>query len=270
MGLVLVHYCKGSPSRNLYIKELPISLPIKAALQSVGLTELSELEEHNYITLAKILPQNINLEAITNELNPMGYLLPPENEIFIHEVIMSKRLQNILLRNNIMYLSQLSSYPKEEILCFRNMGEKTFAELESICKQYNIRIRSLNSLKEALSQYKFSTNLYPLFFDNNITCVEDFKQKNTDELYNICSRDYLLTMKLYHILKKNGIELQKGHDPYFFEVLSKKDATLLWHHLNIMTVSQIRSYDNDILDKLTSISPSLATTIYTLLNKESL
>lgn len=236
---------------NLYIKELPISPSAKAVLQSVGLTELSELEGHNYITLAKIFPQNINLEAIISELNPLGYLLPPENEISIYEVIMSKRLQHVLLRNNIMYLSQLSSYPKEEISRFRNMGEKTFAELESICKQYNIRIRSLNSLKETLSQYKFPASLYPLLFDNNIICIEDFKQINTDELYNICGKDYLLTMKLYYILKKNGIEPLKGQDVYFFEVLSKKNATLLWHQLNIMAVSQMRSYDNDMLDKLT-------------------
>lgn len=254
---------------SLYIKDLSISPSVKAALQSVGLTELLELKEHNYITLAKVFPKSINLEAIISELNPLGYLLPPENEISVYEIIMSKRLQNVLLRNNIMYLSQLSSYPKEEISYFRNMGEKTFAELESICNQYHICIRSLNSLKEAMSQYKFPTNLYPLFFDNNIFCIEDFKQKDSSELYNICEKDYLLTMRLYYILKKNGIELQKGQDLFIFEILPKRKATLLWHQLNIMTVSQIHSYDNEILDKLTSISPSLATTIYTLLNNQS-
>lgn len=252
-----------------YIKELAISPSVKAALQSVGFTKLSELEEHNYITLAKIFPKNINLEAIISELCPLGYLLPPESEISVYEISMSKRLQNVLLRNNIMYLSQLSTYPKETISCFRNMGEKTFSELEGICKQYNICIRSLNSLKEAMSKYKFPASMYPLFFDNNIFCIEDFKQKDTSELYNICGKDYLLTMKLYYILKKNGIELQKGQDIFFFEILPKRKATLLWHQLNIMTVSQIRGNDNEILDKLTSILPSLATTIYTLLNNQS-
>ena len=51
-----------------------------------------------------------------------------------------------------MYLSQLSTIPKEEILQFRNLGNKTIAELEQICQEYDIQIRSLSSLKEAAAR----------------------------------------------------------------------------------------------------------------------
>lgn len=87
---------------------------------------VSELAGQNYITLINKFPKNYNIEPLIDELNALGYLLPPSNEISIYDVPMSKRLQNALIRNGVMYLSQLSSYSKEDILHFRNLGEKPF------------------------------------------------------------------------------------------------------------------------------------------------
>ena len=94
-------------------------------------------------------------------------------------------------------LSQLSSHSKEEILHFRNLGEKTIIELEQICQEYNIEIRSMLSIKEYFDKYQFPSKIYPLLFQNNISCLDD--------LYVICNKDYCLTMQTYFILKKNGI-----------------------------------------------------------------
>lgn len=122
------------------IQDLNISAASKSALKSIGLTMVSELAGQNYITLISKFPKNYNIEPLIDELNSLGYLLPPSNEISIYDIPMSKRLQNALIRNGVKYLSQLSSYPKEEILHFRNLGEKTILELEQICQEYNIEI----------------------------------------------------------------------------------------------------------------------------------
>lgn len=133
------------------IQDLNISAASKSALKSIGLTMVSELAGQNYITLINRFPKNCNIEPLINELNSLGYLLPPSGEISVYDVPMSKRLQNALTRNGVMYLSQLSSYPKEDILNFRNLGEKTVVELEQICQEHGIQLRSMLSIKEYLT-----------------------------------------------------------------------------------------------------------------------
>ena len=118
---------------------------------------------------------------------------------------MSKRLQNVLVYNNILYLSQLSIHPREEILKFRNLGESTMPELDSICEKYGIQIRSLASIKEAFSNCHFPATLHAMFFQNAIFSIEDFKNKKPHDLNVICGHDYALTMKTYYTLKKNGV-----------------------------------------------------------------
>ena len=145
------------------IQDLNISAASKSVLKSIGLTMVSELAGQNYITLINKFPKNCNIEPMINELNTLGYLLPPSDEISIYDVPMSKRLQNALLRNGVMYLSQLSSYPKEDILHFRNLGEKTVVELEQICQKYGIEMRSLLSIKEHFENWqdKFIFEILP-------------------------------------------------------------------------------------------------------------
>ncbi len=109
-----------------YIKDLKLSPEVKTVLsKGLQITKVSELEGHNYLTLANKCPKEYNATAIANELNELGYLYPPKNEISVYDVSMSKWLQKNLIQNNILYLSQLSINPREKILKFRNMGEST-------------------------------------------------------------------------------------------------------------------------------------------------
>lgn len=236
------------------IYDLNISADAKATLRSIGLTEVSELEGQNYISLIDKFPSHFNLVPIINELNTLGYLLPPENEVSIYDVSMSKRLQNALMQNGIMYLSQLSSYPKETILKFRNLGEKTVTELEKICKEYHIELRSMRSVKEYFDKYKFPAKIHPLLFQNKISRLEDFKSKTAIDLYHICQEDYCLTMRIYLILRENKIELREWQDKFIFEILPEKEATLLWKKHKISLLSQIPDCNENELKQ--SISPS--------------
>ena len=143
------------------IQDLNISAASKSALKGIGLTMVSELVGQNYITLINKFPKNYNIEPLIGELNTLGYLLPPSNEISIYDIPMSKRLQNALIRNGVKYLSQLSSYPKEEILHFRNLGEKTILELEQICQEYNIELQSMLHIKKYFDKYQFPKKFTP-------------------------------------------------------------------------------------------------------------
>ena len=252
---------------DIKIQDLNISPAVKSALLSTGFTKVSDLAGHNYITLAKIFPKNCIIEPIINELNPLGYLLPPENEISVYDISMSKRLQNTLIRNNVMYLSQLSAIPKEEILQFRNLGDKTIEELEQICQTHNIRLRSLSSLKETFDKYRFPVKIYPMLFKNGISCINDFNHKTSYDIYTICGQDYSLTMKIYFILKKKGITLDDWSDKYIFEILPKRKANLLWKNHKISLISQFSNFTEQKLKKVINEFPALLKTLNIFLSK---
>lgn len=251
---------------DMNIQDLNISAAAKTALKSIGLTKVSELEGQNYITLIDKFPKNFNLEPIINELNTLGFLLPPSGEISVYDVSMSKRLQNALIQNGVMYLSQLSSYPKEKILHFRNLGEKTAIELEQICRAYHIEIRSMASIKEYFDKYQFPAKIYPMLFQCDISCLNDFKNKTANDLYHICQEDYSLTMRIYFILRENGIVFNNWQDKYIFEVLPEKNATMLWKKYKISLLSQIPACDERELRQRISSSNSFSVAIKDLLS----
>ena len=248
------------------IQDLNISAASKSVLKSIGLTMVSELAGQNYITLINKFPKNCNIEPMINELNTLGYLLPPSDEISIYDVPMSKRLQNALLRNGVMYLSQLSSYPKEDILHFRNLGEKTVVELEQICQEHGIQMRSMQSIKEYFDRYQFPSKIYPVLFQNNISCLDNFRHMTANDLYQICKEDYCLTMQLYYALTENGIALDNWQDKFIFEILPEKNAAMLWKKHKICMLSQMPSCNEYELKQSLSSSNSFAAAIKDLLS----
>ena len=235
-----------------YIDKLSLSSEIKLALRNIHITKVSDLDGLNYLTLAEKFPKGYNVTAIANELNSLGYLYPPENEISVYDISMSKRLQNSLIQNNILYLSQLSKRPREKILNFRNLGKSTMPELDSICQKYGIQIRSLASIKEAFDSCHFPATLHTIFFQNNIFCMDDFKHKNAHDLYAICQRDYALTIKTFYTLKKNGVMFEDWEDKYLFEILPKKKSSLIWQKYEISTVSQLPACNKQQLEEIIS------------------
>lgn len=250
------------------IQDLNISAASKSALKSIGLTVVSELAGQNYITLINKFPKNFNFEPIINELNALGYLFPPSYEISIYDVSMSKRLQNALIRNGVMYLSQLSSYSKEEILHFRNLGEKTVVELEQICQEYNIEIRSMLLIKEYFDKYHFPSKIYPILFQNKVTSLADFNNITANDLYHICREDYCLTMQIYNVLRNNKIMFNNWQNKFIFEILPEKNAALLWKKYKISMLSQIPDCNEDTLRQSLSSSYSFATAIKELLSNK--
>ena len=134
------------------IQELYDSIQIKKAMQDLHITKVSDLEELNYLTFANRCPKNYNVLAIADELNALGYLYPPENEISVNDISMSKRLQNVLIRNNILYLSQLSLHTiffQNNILCMDDFKHKTAHDLYAICQRdYALTMKTYYTLKK--------------------------------------------------------------------------------------------------------------------------
>ena len=159
-------------------------------------------------------------------------------------------MHNIFLRNGIVYLSQLSAYPREEILQFRNVGKNAMAEIDNLCEKYGIQIRSLSPIKEAFSEFQFHPKMYPLFFRG--------------DLYNICEQDYCLTIKTYHILRKNGVVLCDWNDQYLFEIISQRKSVQLFEEYGIIAVSQLSDCNERQLKVMSDSIPALSSLIQNL------
>ena len=241
------------------------SIQFKKALQELHITKLSELKEYNCVSLANKLQTGYNKLMIIMKLNDLGYLPSDENAISIHDIPMSRKMRNILLRNGIVYLSQLSAYPREEILQFRNVGKNAMLEIDNLCEKYGIEIRSLSPIKEAFSEFPFHRKMYPLFFRGGIFSVDDIRNKSAHDLYNICEQDYRLTMKTYHILRKNGIILCGWNDQYLFEIIPQYKSVQLFEEYGIIAVSQLSDCNERQLRVMSDSIPALSPLIEKLL-----
>ena len=85
-----------------YIDKLSLSSEIILALRNIHITKVSDLDGLNYLTLAEKFPKGYNVTAIANELNSLGYLYPPENEISVYDISMSNSIWDSIVnrRNN--------------------------------------------------------------------------------------------------------------------------------------------------------------------------
>lgn len=241
------------------------SIQFKKALQELHITNVSELKEYNCVSLANKLRTGYDKLMIIRKLNDLGYLPSDENAISIHDIPMSRKMRNILFRNGIVYLSQLSAYPREEILQFRNVGKNAMLEIDNLCEKYGIEIRSLSPIKEAFSEFPFHRKMYPLFFRGGIFSVDDIRNKSAHDLYNICEQDYRLTMKTYHILRKNGIILCGWNDQYLFEIIPQYKSVQLFEEYGIIAVSQLSDCNERQLKVMSDNIPALSSLIEKLL-----
>lgn len=246
------------------IQEHYDSIQFKKALQELHITSVSELKEYNCVTLANKLPTGYNKLMIIRKLYDLGYLPSAENTISIYDIPMSRKMQNFFLRNGIVYLSQLSAYPREEILQFRNVGKNAMLEIDNLCEKYGIQIHSLSPIKEAFSEFQFHRKMYPLFFRGGIFSVDDIRNKSAYDLYNICEQDYCLTMKTYHILRKNGVVLCDWNDQYLFEIISQRKSVQLFEEYGIIAVSQLSDCNERQLKVMSDSIPALSSLIQKL------
>ncbi len=246
---------------DLQIDDLKVSDYTKNTLHELGFTMVSDLEGYDYISLTQKFPlKRHRVFSIIQELNGAGYLLPPDNAVSIYDVPMSKRLFHILERNYFLYLSQLSLCSKEELACLRNLGEQTMIELEKICQEHHIELRSVHNIKENLAPYHlpFTSRHYEALYKYNITSIDDFNKITTHDLHIICQYYYYDTMKTYYILKDNGVVFQTWEDQYLFELLSGKIAQKISRKYRIDTISMLQSYSEEYIESMPSaILPSV-------------
>lgn len=122
--------------------------------------------------------------------------------INVKNLPISTRLRNILLRSDIEYLEDVSNYPVEMILSFRNMGEATLVELKEICKKYGVTLYERKDLEDEGIPVYFLAEQYKFLFKNGIKCKEDVLLVDNERLADICEKNHALYKKLMQIKER--------------------------------------------------------------------
>lgn len=236
------------------IDDMQLSYLAKYTLKELGFHNDAELYNQDYYSLKESFPHEQNLAAVMIELVALGIIKLPEEEKYIYDIKMTTKLFNILKRKNILFLSELTEYPIEKILQFRNLGSKTMKELICVCDKYGIYLRSLNPIREAFKEYKFPDYLMEYFFYSSITSIECLYHKTAMDLYSICNHNYRHTMKLYCLIKENGITLDNWNGCFIFEVLMPRQANSMKNYFGIETIEQLCNYSADDISMIPNIT----------------
>lgn len=120
----------------------------------------------------------------------------------------SSRLRNVLTRNGVIDLLQITKYTKEDILRFRNMGVGTYKELEMLCNAYNIKIWTRELMIEAFRPYRFSPEVYNNMFQKNIISVQDFAGMSLEDIEEIAEKKKHTVQKICKVLEINKIAIK--------------------------------------------------------------
>lgn len=184
------------------------------AQEQVEMTEQENEEgisEYEGITLTEYMqkyPNKILLESFILEMNRKGYLYPAEGDLFIRDIQISTRLQNALARNGILLVSQLGKYQKGTFLKMRNIGEESYKELEGICKNYGIKIPTLELLEKDLFPIEFTSRQLLRLYEYNIHQAKDIEKFSMDELMTEYRYDWNIYKKICKVIEIKGLKVE--------------------------------------------------------------
>lgn len=209
------------------ISELDLTRNVREALHRAGIEYVSELNNREITSISseKYIPSDIRLN-ILDELIRKGYVPIPDGEVLVSGAGLSTRVMNILHRNCILYLSQLTELSSERIQRFRGLGRQGYKELLDTCRKYEIQIVSNGKYRDFAVELGLSTSYAEFFFDRKIDSLDYFNHISTDDLYSMCNHLYNTTMKLYYFLIRKDVVIEKGSHTFVFEILSHSQARL--------------------------------------------
>lgn len=115
-------------------------------LENFGHTSLSELREFlQERGLYFGMPLDVFHQRILSNHNKSGKTPPKQDELLSHHNF-SVRTKNVLVSNNIVYLSDLTSHTEASLLRMQNFGRKSLKELKEFLRERDLHLGSKQTL----------------------------------------------------------------------------------------------------------------------------
>ena len=137
-------------------------------LREIGVEDISEVEG---MSVSEFMDKYSHMHfsnICLDRLLEIGAVHVPEGELLVNELPITTRLKNILLRNDVYVLSDISKYCREEIVRFRNLGDATMQELENLCTKEGIRVMSIDEIANRMEGVRFTYHQLTKMFNMHI------------------------------------------------------------------------------------------------------
>lgn len=159
-------------------------------------------------------------------------------DMSIFSLNMSKRLQNCLLKNEILSLSEIRFYTRNQVKMFRNLGKTMLGELDHLCSVCNVDYYVLPELPQHWHKKKSFRVLEKCFSTLQIQSLDVFTGITTLQLFHMLDQNYILTSIIYSFLRTIQV-FPPWEDSFLFEYLNLTLVKNIFWHSGIMNMSQL-------------------------------
>lgn len=174
---------------------------IEWLLQEAGINGVNEVQGLTVSEFVEKYSRSHFCNSCLDRLLELGVVYVPEGEVRVNDLPITTRLRNILLRNNVYVLSDIRKYAREDILKFRNLGDGTMKELETICEKEGIHLITLKEIEARMLGVKFSDRQLSRMFDLKILYPEDFLRLTEEDVEYLVHLDKGMRKKIEKMQK---------------------------------------------------------------------
>lgn len=174
---------------------------IEWLLHEAGINGVDEVQGLTVSEFVEKYSRSHFCNSCLDRLLELGVVYVPEGEVRVNDLPITTRLRNILLRNNVYVLSDIRKYTREDILKFRNLGDGTMKELETICEKEGIHLITLKEIEARMLGVKFSDRQLSRMFDLKILYPEDFLRLTEEDVEYLVHLDKGMRKKIEKMQK---------------------------------------------------------------------
>lgn len=170
-------------------------------LNEIGVKNISEVEGLSVSEFVEKYSRKHFSNLCLDKLLEIGAIYVPDGKKLVYDLPITKRLKNILLRNDVYVLADLAKYSREDILRFRNLGEATMKELEEMCLNEGVQITSINEIAERMPGVRFTYLQLIKMFHMHIWYPEDFCRLTEEQFSELTRTDTGMAKKIRKVQK---------------------------------------------------------------------
>jgi len=119
---------------------------VESAMEQINFPSKNEMEKMNNDELFEVANRNPSFRKImvkfisSFEVKPVVFIYDEEGKYNVRSIGLPERIKNVLLQNDIEYLSDLTYVRPSELLQMKNFGEKSYKELLAVLDIYGFKL----------------------------------------------------------------------------------------------------------------------------------
>ena len=119
---------------------------VETAVEKIHLPSKDEMEKMNNYELFEVANRNPRFRKVIVkfisglEIKPVVFIYDEEGKYNVRSIGLPERMKNVLLQNDIEYLSDLTYVRSSDLFQMKNFGEKSYKELLAVLDTYGFQL----------------------------------------------------------------------------------------------------------------------------------